>query len=624
MNTLKKIIALILTLTILSLSFVSCIDKGTDGGENDATTTDPAYAKPTAPGENSRVINVIFALATVPPVLAAIDCIDNGYDTYAIIERGKTYSGIEQISSFHNAGFDVSSNESSGFSKEEFDAMVAKVRELNDASDDVFFNFFAQDGTALYCTAIAANAGVSADSFHVYMCEDGTGAYVALGNNYVNGKIADGEKDEPYAALADAVAEAKTMFDTMMSEKNVTYGSSMLKYNIARAFALATLPNFTYYMQDETIVNRIISGAGKDSALLDAFGIEGGNKRAEYRLNLKYQKISEGVARLSEEKRESYLKLMYGDFYEDTYTSLTRTERAGEKAPASKLVFIGARHSYYPQFASSEDHGIGGLTMDDSLPESYAELDAKYKIPLLFPTEADYKLFLDIVKDSSNYTSDANDVIIDVVGTACFNLYIDYIYTLKFTYALYGEDYDIIIKGHPREVLGSSEEWGKRYNIAYAEGQNYTFDSVLDKLLLAFHSSDSTGKYIGTVPYGTAAENLAYLGADVSICGLPSSTYSGYDTDVDVLFIMALTNESIAGDTSQVRERYNAGNLTYTDGEEEKLCKYYNTGNVYKYVSEILKGKNDEMSSKFGALYTDWTTAVHSGSEINDQGFALK
>ena len=144
---------------------------------------------------------------------------------------------------------------------------------------------------------------------------------------------------------------------------------------------------------------------------------------------------------------------------------------------------------------------------------------------------------------------------------------------------------------------------------------------MVDKTLLAFHGSDSVGKYIGTVPYGTAAENLAYLGVEISIAGLPSSTYSGYDTDVDVLFIISETDEAIDGDASQVKDRYAAGNLTYTEGEETFGCAYYNTGNLYKYVSQILK--DSAASAEFEALYKAWLTANRNGAaDIDTQGFA--
>jgi hypothetical protein len=123
------------------------------------------------------------------------------------------------------------------------------------------------------------------------------------------------------------------------------------------------------------------------------------------------------------------------------------------------------------------------------------------------------------------------------------------------------------------------------------------------------------------VPYGTAAENLAYLGAEITICGLPSSTYSGYDLDVDVLFIMAATDQAIDGDDSQVKDRFTAGNLTYSENGEELPCVFYNTGNVYKHAAEKLADKAS--AEFFGGLYASWLTANRPGaSDIDLQGFA--
>ena len=322
---------------------------------------------------------------------------------------------------------------------------------------------------------------------------------------------------------------------------------------------------------------------------------------------------------------------MYGDYYEDTYAALTRSERSGKLAPSNKLVFIGARHGYYPKFASDEKYGIGGLSVGEEIPQSYSALNQQYKNALLFDTEEDYKVFLEVINDASNYPDNAPTDVIAEMKIECFNLYINSIYTLKFAYLLYGAEYDIILKGHPREVIGAYSEWGNRHTVKRTEGEGenaketkYSYDKLLDNALVAFHESDSIGKFIGMVPYGTAAENLAYLGVDITVCGLPSSTYSGLDTDVDVLFIMCETDESVCGDDSQVKDRFNAGNLTYTDGDTVYSTVFYNTGNTYKYASEILKKEGyTSASSEFEAFYKAWLSANRPGAEdIDAQGFA--
>ncbi len=642
-----KIAAALLAVTMILPIFFACSNSGigkisddpgdiqsivTTDGMTDETFVPDGEKKGvvTAPEADAKIYNIIFALATVPPVLAALDCIASGYETYAIIERGKTYNGIDKINAFYNAGFDPANNLSTGFTYTEFNAMVEKVKELRAAEENSFFYFYAQDGTALRCAAIAANAGIPTEDFHVYMCEDGTGAYVQLRQNFIEGKTANADKDEPLDEFMKVLNTVGMNYTAVMSKRDNKNSDEALKYDIKSAFALAVLPNFTYWLQDRSNVESILSEA-TESKLPGIFGVEGFENTTLMMANLRYQTISEKISTLSESQKADYLTLMYGDYYEDTYSALTRTTRAGEAAPSDKLVYIGARHNYYPKFASDAKYGIGGLSKTDVIPASYSELDEKYKTALLFDTEADYKAFLAVINDPSNYPEGAPADVIAEIKAECFNLYINYIYSLKFAYLMYGEEYDIILKGHPREVIGEWEEWGNRYVIKRTEGEGdsaketkYSYDKLLDTALLAFHEKDSVGKYIGMVPYGTAAENLAYLGTDITICGLPSSTYSGYDTDVDVLFIMAETNEAVDGDDSYVKDRYNAGNLIYKNGDGEENCIFFNTGNTCKYAALLLKETGDSaLASEFDALFRAWLSANRPGaSDINAQGFA--
>ncbi len=626
----KKFLALVLACLML---FATACDKTPslpDDSNDSDSITDIEDTLPPDVGERT-VYNVIFALATVPPVLAALDSIANGYETYAMIERGKTYNGIDSLEKFHNIGFDPTSNLSNGFTTKEFNDTVNAVKELMEKDENAYFLFYVQDGTALRGAAVAANAGLGTDDFHVYMCEDGTGAYVALNDSYIKGKKVSADTDEVYEGYAEAVAKAKAEFETVMSKTDNKNGDAELKYNIGKAFALAALDNFTYYLQDEaSVIDVLESAEGEKTFLLSAFGVDGYTENTELKLNLKYQKISEGISKLEESEKTAYLTLMYGQYYEDTYAALTREERADEKAPLNKLVFVGTRHNYYPHFASDEKYGIGGLADEATVPQSYAELDEKYKMPLLFATEADYDVFLEVLNNADNYGDDATDEAKRLARVACFNIYIDYMFTLKLTYAVYGADYDIIMKGHPREVIGGFEEWGNMYKVKLDEEDVYVYDKLLDSALLAFHEKDSTGKYIGTVPYGTSAENLAYLGVDIAIGGLPSSTYNGYDTDVDVLFIIGETDQDIAGSGSaevysQVKARYEAGDLLYTDADGKKQTTvFYNTGNVYKIVESILtEGENESLAERYRELFSNWLETVHpDATDIDAQGFA--
>ena len=629
-----KIAALMIAVTLIIPIFFACRniggeDKNQINNSKDEVTTAPKLAEyympeaekgvVTAPEDGAKIYNIIFALATVPPVLAALDAIESGHETYALIERGKTYNGISEVAAIENAGFDPANNLSTGFTSAEFDLMVEKVTELREEEENSFFYFYSQDGTALKCAAIAANANIPLEDFHVYMCEDGSGSYKAFRETFVDGKNASDEKDEPYEAFMSVLGGAGQNFTTVMSRRDNKNSDEALKYNIVSAFALSLLPNFTYWLQSADQIESILHEA-HPSALPAIFGVDCCEGDGIYSANLKYQTISDKISTLSDAQKADYLTLMYGDYYENTYAALTRTERAGEPAPKEKLVFIGARYGYYPHFASEAKYGIGGLSDGDAFPESYAELDEKYKNVLLFSTEADYNAFLAVINDTANYPENAPADVVEEIRRECFNLYIDYIFTMKFTYTLYGGAYDIILKGHPREVLGAYGEWGGRYNVVRKEVEGdglketkYCFDKLLDNALIAFHGEDSTGKLIGMVPFGTAAENLAYLGVDITVCGLPSSTYSGLDTEVDVLFILAETDESICGDDSQVKERFNAGNLTYGDGQ---ITTFSNNGSVCKQAAEILK------SAELERLFNAWLAANRPGAvDIDEQGF---
>ncbi|MBQ9780787.1 MAG: hypothetical protein IJW00_07560 [Clostridia bacterium] len=606
----------------------------TNGETNSETETEADTNQPIT--DDTLVYNIIFALATVPPVLASLDAIENGHETYAIIERGKTYNGIDSLEYFHNAGFDPASNLSNGFTATEWDTMVNKIKELNVEDKKVFFNIYVQDGTALMGAGLAANAGLSTEDFHVMIVEDGTGAYNALYNTYAKGKTVTSEADGIYDTYAAAVASAKAEFEAVMGKTDNKHNDAPFKYNIGKAYALAALPNFTYWIQDKAMLTDIFTAAeATDSRFMDVLGLRENNAETELKAGMKFQKISETIESLTEAQRTDYLTLMYGSYYEATYNGLTRTERAGEPAPAKKLVYIGARHRYYPHLATDAAHGIGGLSADATVPASYAELDAKYKTPLLFGTEADYALFLEVLNNTANYKEGTDDLKRQA-QVACFNYYIDYIYTLKLTYALYGEEYDIIMKGHPREAVGGSSEWGSIYSVIYQEegseeNKYYVYDQLLDKALLAFHEKDSVGKYFGMVPYGTSAENLAYLGVEIAICGLPSSTYNGYDTDVDVVFVMSETNEDITGSgaetpASQVAARYEAGNLTYTDKDgNEVVTKFYNLGNTYKALADVYTKKGDAANAeKYTNLFKTWLAANRAGAtDIDGQGFPV-
>lgn len=573
--------------------------------------------------------NIVFTLATIPPVLASLDGVRSGYETYACIERGKTYNGIAALPNFHNVSFDTGSNTSNGFSEEQFDAMVQKMRELN-AFGNATFHIYVQDGTGIVGFMLAANAELRRGQYDIILCEDGSGAYHYFKEGYLTGKAVTADVDEPYDAFAAKVAEVEADVARVLSKTDNHYHD--FGYDLTRAAPLAAVDGVTYWFQDgEKLADflRATDDGVNHSKLLSVFGVEGYEDDTDLRVDLRLESISEAVDELSETQRAGYLQLMYGSYYEDTYASLTRKTLADGETPVpeKKLVFIGARANGYPKLVSDAAYGIGGLAEGQNVPASYAELDAKYKTELIFGTEADYVLFLETVSKAENHVG-CNENELDAVYRAAFHYYVDYMYTLKLTQALYGEDTDIIVKGHPREVIGEYETWTSHYT---AGGS--TFDAMMNALMLAFHESDSVGKYIGTMPYGTAAENLAYLGVEIAIGGLSSSTYTGYETSVDVVFVLNLIDGDITADTNLVG-RYEAGNLLSHDKEgNEQITTFYNKGYYYQTMIDYYAQRDDSArASTFTDLRDAWLRAQNtlasdaslSGYGVNAQGVLLK
>ena len=607
----KKLISIILSLLCVftAVALVGCNPKNNNEPGN----------------ESGKEYNIIFTLATTPPVLAALDCINNGNETYAFIERGKTYNGIDNVPGFNNIGFDKANNISKGFTNANFDAVVDKIKEL-DVNGNEKFNIYVCDYTVLMGFGLAASAGLKNNQYKIVLCENGGGTYQGLETDYIAGQTVDSSTDEPYEKFLNDIISVKSKIATVLS-KNKHKVNFEIGYDLA--YPAATLSNVRYLVQDAVSIKNHLEKLGSEDCktkLLPVFGFE---KNADIRINFDFGSISERVERLQPAQKKNYLKLMYGEYFEDTQSTLTRTTLSDNvtEVPAEKLVFIGSRANAYPHLAKY--FGYEDATDASKVPDSYADLKDMYKTDFLFAKEEDYRLFIDQLKDATNYENDElpEQELLDAIRVDCFNYYIDYLVTLKFTYIKYGKDYDIVLKGHPSEVLGEHETWNQHYDVS-VNGHDYRYDKLYDNLLSAFHEQDSIGKYIGLIPFGTAAENLAYLGVNISLCGLSSGTYTGYDPSVDIKFVIATVDTAIDSDTN-ISGRYANGTLLDHDKNgNETITAFYNIGNLYKqlikYYSsvELYKAYYEE---KFKA----WIRAVNnlpenadtSGYDVDNQGF---
>ena len=632
----KKLICTILSLLCVFGAFASVGCNPTkDDDKKEPLGSEQKPSEPEQkPSEPAEEYNIIFTLATVPPVLAALDCISNGNETYAFIERGKTYNGIDSVSGFHNIGFDNSNNTSTGFTEAQFNTVIDKIKELNDDGNEKF-NIYVCDYTVLMGFGLVANAMLEEQQYQIILCEDGGGTYDGLTSNYITGKTVNSSTDEPYDKFLEDVASVQTKIDTILSK---TDNSVHFERGYNLAFPAASLSNVKFLMQDEVRVKNYLERLGSENCktkLLSAFGFEDNDGDAEIRLNFEFGSISSKVEKLTSAQKENYLKLMYGKYFEDTYSTLTRTTLSDNvtPVPAEKLVFIGTRVKSFPHLASY--FGYDDVTDVSQVPDSYSQLSSMYKTDFLFGNEEDYQLFIDQLTDATNYNGNTlpEQPVLDAIRVNCFNYYIDYLVTLKFTYLKYGNDYDIILKGHPSEVLGEHTTWTQHYDVTVNDN-TYLYDKLYDNLLLAFHESDSIGKYIGLVPFGTAAENLAYLGANISICGLSSSTYTGYDQSVDIKFVLSTVNTAIDSDIN-LNGRYLDGTLLDHDKEGNKtITAFFNIGNLYKQLIQYYSSEEHE-DNIYKTLYEEkfhaWLRTVNglsadddvTGYDVDNQGFLI-
>ena len=578
--------------------------------------------------------NIIFTLATIPPVLAALDCISNGNETYAFIERGKTYNGIDNVTGFSNIGFIKDNNTGKGFTNANFDDVVEKIKELN-VNGNEKFNLYVCDYTVLMGFGLAACAELKDNQYQIVLCENGGGTYEGLDSDYLTGRTVNSSTDEPYEKFIKDVASVKSKIDAVLA-KNRHKVNFEIGYDLA--YPAATLSNVRYLVQDKVSIKNHLEKVGSDNCktkLLPVFGFE---EDSDLKINFDFGSISERVDKLQPAQKENYLKLMYGEYFEDTHSTLTRTTLSDNvtKVPSQKLVFIGSRANDYPPIA--QYFGYEKVKDASQVPDTYDKLDSMYKTEFLFGKEDDYLLFINTLKDATNYENNAlpEKKFLDAIKVDCFNYYIEYLVALKFTYLKYGKDYDIVLKGHPGEVLGEHETWSKHYDVI-VNGDDYRFDKLYDNLLLAFHEQDSIGKYIGLIPFGTAAENLAYLGVDISLCGLSSGTYTGYEQSVDIKFVMATkdtANAAIDSDTN-ISGRYANGTLLDHDEDgNETITTFFNVGNLYKHLIEYYSSKengNNEYKAYYEQKFASWLRAVNglpegadtNGYDVDNQGFLI-
>lgn len=605
--------------------------------------------------------NIIFTVGSVPPVMAAMLSIKNNHETWAAIQRGKTYSGIDNIDNFFNAGFSPDININENFTQQHFDAVADKMRELNQNTENSFFNIYVQDATALFGAALAANAGISRDNFHVFIIEDGVGTYKALKSSYTEtgyddiipavyqkkygntekaakishrkqlstlsdkiyavtkreyfsekaatfihnkifplNKLPELRKEFAYACFLNKYNHVLKLFNRIMSKTDNRLDDDDLTFDFGKSFAVAALDNFSIILQDPSEFTNIVQRTNCKE-LINCFCNTSNNSLSQPHPHIQFININELFFSMDQDMQRKYLTLIFGNSYNSVYNTLTRTTRNGQSAPHKKLIYFQQRLVHQPRFISAPDSSIGGLSANETVPPSYSMLDEKYRNSLLFGCENDYRVFLDAVSDMQLYPDDIPTDILEKTKVSVFNRYTDYIFQLKLMYSIYGKEYDFILKGHPSEPIGIPECWHPDvYRVkGYSSAPNnaFNYSRILDNAICSFHKYDSVGQYIGYIPYTICAENISYLDVDYALGGHPTSSYASFGSDADILFVISRDDGNITNSINL--NHYSTLSSLYKKG---LLCHKDKNGNVcpsiYYNTGNIFKAAFNAMTEK--------------------------
>ncbi len=615
--------------------------------------------------ENRNFYNIIYAGGNIPPMMASLMSIANGYPTYVFTDRGRSFSGIESVKNFYNIGYDVTKVQSLD---EEYPltATKNKIAEIKAADPDAYFYIYTGDNRGLLCAYLAGTSGLKTEDFHIYMLEDGIDSYKRLDTFYGSQAIYQAVRDKIFSILkrkwlSDKIShiintKIKNRIDSSehLQKKSIELATARFDYYIKKtddffiksmkgdaydltamrgykfAYPLAWNKNYTYILQDKQKVYDIINNCGNDY-LKEIFDVDGDGRNSK--VNMLYTSISNLIGGLNQSQKNDYLMLILGNNYNLTKELLSCTTRADRKAPDKKLIYVNSRfHTLFTKPVTDPVYGLGGVGEKDMKKISYSALADKYKSPFLFANQRDYAVFA----DAMTRMADIPDLPAETAARAAakaFNIYADYIFTIKFIYKLYGEKYDIIIKNHPRCDFGNFKEWGEYYHVKYGDNKVLDWGEYLNSALENFHKTDSTGRYVSYIDGSISTECLEYLdNIKVSFRGQPSSVYNGLSDGADIPFIITDTDYPISGGGdsqvaySAVPGRYNAGKMNFTDENGAlQTTVYYNTGNILKHCREISAGENNENLAEFyNSRFKKWLSKTDSKAvDIDSQGFMI-
>lgn len=542
-------------------------------------------------GGDPQHYNIIFTNSTNPPTLSALLSIKSDDPTYAYVQRGNTYYGIEDTSKFTNIGFNID-KQTNPVTQAEVAKVSDTVKQIARKKKNSTFTIYVTDYNAYGAFAAAYQAGLDDDDFNVVMVEDGTGSYDHSNISYVTGKTVETSN----VAFEATVKDVKEKLDILRKNPNAL-GTEVSMQDYEAWAGLATLENASFH----TVAIKTYKTQFETVGLTDALFYKSINNESSTGYNLK---MSEGTSAdlfnsLTEAQRSEYLKLIGGD---RVVSTLRRTKDIkGNPVSDKKFVIVGSRAKSNTMYMMPDITSASELIAYDKVATEGSEA-LKEVVNTVFTTKADYEQVLAILNDEASAFTDAQKV-------AAFNLFAENKFMFQIIANYYGNDRDLIFKGHPSEVVTDKAQWQTSHYPC--EGGNYV-DAIYN-LIDNFFKNDSLGSKIGVAIGGCDMSNYAFFGdLDYSIGGMSSSTYASYNKKTPVDLIMSNgTSTSYNGAAA----RYLEGTLKDTDGD---VTTYLNTGSMYQ-----LLGKEEKLQAwlvkHFGV---EASKAANYG--VNKQGFVSK
>lgn len=545
-------------------------------------------------GGDPQHYNIIFTNSSNPPTLSALLAIKSDDPTYAYVQRGNTYYGIEDTKNFTNIGFNID-KQTNPVTQAEVSKVSDAVKQIARKKKNSTFTIYVTDYNAYGAFAAAYQAGLDDDDFNVVMVEDGSGSYSAA--NFTSKYITNKTLEESNTYFESVVQSAKDNIAILKKNPNAL-GSTVAMQDYQAWAGLATLKNASFH----TVAIQTYKTQFETAGLTDTLFYKSINNESSTGYNLKMTEGTSAVLYegLTDAQKSEYLKLIGGD---RVVATLRRTQDIkGNPVSSKKFVIVGSRAksntmSMMPDIASADE-----LIAYDDIATSGSDA-LKEVVSIVFTNKDDYNQVLTILNDEKSAFTDAQKI-------AAFNLFAENKFMFQIIANYYGNDRDLIFKGHPSEVVTDKAQWQTSH---YPCGTDGNFVDAIYNLVDNFFKNDSLGSRIGVAIGGCDMSNYAFFGdLDYSIGGMSSSTYASYNKKTPVDLIM-----SAGASTSYngAAARYLEGTLKDTDGD---VTTYLNTGSMYQ-----LLGKEEKLQAW---LVSTFGVATENAKNygVNKQGFVAK